>query len=157
MRKNIIKLLSLFICSFAVVSCVWAVYQWKRADNPMDTLTEMVGNANVGRYKIQNTALNDISDKEWWYSSQFKVSNTLYYIKNNIDPYLQWAVYIWLAGATIALIYMGFLLVTNTVTGAGDLSKLKSRIFYVIIWVLLLTGFYALFKIIVALINMIVG
>lgn len=157
MKKNIIKLLSLFICSFAIFSFVWAVYKWKWADNPMDTLSNMVSDANVGRYKIQETALDGISDENWVYPAQYKVSNTLTYIKNNIDPYLQWAVYIWLVAATIALIYMWFLLVTNSVTGAGDLSKLKSRIFYVIIWVLLLTWFYACFKIIVALINMIFG
>lgn len=157
MRKNIIKLLSLFICSLTIFSFVWAVYKWKWADNPMDTLSNMVSDANVGRYKIQKTALDGVSDKNWVYPSQYKVSNTLTYIKNNIDPYLQWAIYVWLAGATIALIYMWFLMVTNSVTGAGDLSKLKSRIFYVIIWVLLLTGFYALLKIIVAVINMIFG
>lgn len=146
-----------FVCTLVSLSCVWAVYQGKWSENPMNTLSDMMDDANVGRYKIQNTALNGISDEQRAYPSEFKVSNTLTYIKNNIDPYLQWAVYIWLAAATIALIYMWFLLVTNTVTWAGDLSKLKSRIFYVMIGVLLLTGFYALIKLIVAVINMILG
>ena len=157
MKKNIIKLLSLFICSLAIISSVWAVYKWKWADNPMDTLDSMVSKANVGNYKIQDTALDGISDQNGTYPVRYKISNTLVYIKNNIDPYLQWAVYIWLVAATIALIYMWFLLVTNSVTGAGDLSKLKSRIFHVIIWVLLLTGFYAFLKIVVAIINMVFG
>lgn len=60
----------------------------------MNTLSDMMDDANVGRYKIQNTALNGISDEQRAYPSEFKVSNTLTYIKNNIDPYLQWAVYI---------------------------------------------------------------
>ena len=157
MKKNIIKLLSLFVCSLAIISSVWAVYKGKWADNPMETLSNMVGDANVGRYKVQETALDDISDNERIYSSQYKISNTLNYIKNNIHPYLQWAVYVWLAGATIALIYMWFLLVTNSVSGGDDITKLKSRIFYVLIWVLLLTGFYALLKLIVAVINLIFG
>ena len=94
MRKNIIKLLSLFICLVVPLSCVNAVYQGKWANNPMSTLSDMMDDANVGRYKIQNTALNGVSDEQRAYSSEFKVSNTLNYIKNNIDPYLQWAVYI---------------------------------------------------------------
>jgi hypothetical protein len=158
MRKNIIKLLSFFVCALVSLSCVGAVYQGKWADNPMNTLSDMMEDANVWRYKIQNTALNNVDDiADRAYPSEFKVSNTLTYIKDKIFPYMQWAVYIWLAAATIALIYMWFLLVTNTVTGAWDLSKLKSRIFYVMIGVLLLTGFYALIKLIVAVINIVLG
>ena len=69
------------------------IYKGKWADNPMDTLSSMVDDANVGRYKIQDTALNNVND-DGNYERQYKVSNTLTYIKDNIDPYLQWAVYI---------------------------------------------------------------
>ena len=157
MKKNIIKLLSWFICLVVSLSSVNAVYQGKWSGNPMETLSDMMDDANVWHYKIQDTALNGISDEDREYPAAFKISNTLTYLKNNIDPYLQWAIYIWLAGATVALIYMWFLLVTNSVTWAGDLSKLKSRIFYVMIGVLVLTGFYALMKLIVAVINMILA
>jgi len=157
MKKNILKLFLLCLCWFVLCPFSLWEYNGRWADDPMQTLSEIVDENNSTRYAVQRTALDWVSDSEWTYLRAYKISNTLEYFRKNIDPYLQWAVYVWLALATIALIYMWFLMVTNSVTWAGDMSKLKSRIIYVVIWVLLLTGFYAAIKIIIAVFNMVLG
>ena len=148
------------------VSCLWVLMflsqgfaisssGTKWSNNPMNTLDTILDESNNWRYKIQRTRLDTVSDREGTFAGQYKISNTLAYYNKYISPYLQRAVYIWLALATVALIYMWFLMVTNWVTWAWDLSKLKSKMIYVLIWVLLLTWFYAILKVVVAIMNMV--
>ena len=108
-------------------------------------------------YKIQQTALDSATDKQGSYQSQYKIANTLDWLKNNIAPYLQWMVYIGLAAATILLIYNGLLMVTNSLHGTGDITKLKKNISYIIIGVIILTGFYFIIRLVVALLSTIFG
>lgn len=153
MKKIIAKILSLSAIFLAFVSCSFAIqYESKWSDNPMDTLTNMVDDANKWWYKIQDTALDEINDLEW-INKKYKITNTLEYLRKNIDPYMQWAIYVWLVLATVVLIYMWFLLVTWWIHKSWDFSKLKTRFGYVVVWVLLLTWFYVILKVAVALIN----
>lgn len=159
MKRLFIKIFSrwLCLCAFFSVSSANMVYTGKRADNPMETLWEIMWDNNRGYYAVQDTALDGVNDREWLYGYSYKVSNTLEYFRKNLDPYLQWAVYIWLVAATIALIYIWFLMVTNWATWKWDIAKLKTNMVNVIIGVLILVWFYTLIKIIVAVINMIFG
>jgi len=155
--KKILALIA--FCSILLWS--WSVYaeqesRWGYWDSPIDVLDRVVGEANKD-IQFQETALDDITDKEWWFSSQYKISNTLDYLRINIAPYLQRAVYIWLIVAVILIVYNWFLMVTHTVNKEGDFGKIKTRIWYIAIGVLLLTGFYAIIKLVVGLINSIFG
>lgn len=123
----------------------------------MQIFENIVDEANEWQYAIQETALDWVSDLEWWYAREFKVSNTLDYIRKNLDPYMQWAVYVWLVLATVALIYSGFLLVTHWVHKQWDWTKVKTNIMYALLWVLLLSWFYFIIKVMVALITSIFG
>ncbi|MEI7562737.1 MAG: hypothetical protein WCJ39_03315 [bacterium] len=78
-------------------------------------------------------------------------------MKNNISPYIQWAVYIGLSLAGILLIYNGFLMVTHSIHGSGDISKLKKNIMYIMIGVILLTGFYFIIRLVASLMSAIFG
>lgn len=118
----------------------------------MEVLDNVVAEANKD-YEIQETALNDANDQQWGYQSQYKIANTLDYLRNNIAPYLQWAVYIGLVVSVILIIYNGLLMVTNALHKEGDIAKVKKRLVNIAIGVLLLTGFYAIIKIVVGLIN----
>ena len=122
----------------------------------MDVLDNFASEVNQWE-EIQETALNNVSDKQWSYQSQYKIANTLDYLRNNIAPYLQWAVYIWLVLAVILIIYNWLLMVTNSFHGEWDMAKVKKRLINITIWVLLLTWFYAIIKIVVWLINSIFG
>lgn len=125
-------------------------------DSPLEVLDRVVGEANKD-VQFQETALDNITDKEWAFQSQYKISNTLDYLRVNIAPYLQWMVYIGLVLSVILIIYNGFLMVTHSINKAGDFWKVKKRIGYIAIGVLLLTGFYAIIKLVVWLINSIFG
>lgn len=130
--------------------------RWWYGNDPLEVLDRVVGEANKN-VQFQETALDNISDKEGSFQSQYKIANTLDYLRINIAPYLQWAVYIWLVIAVILIVYNGFLMVTHTINNEGDFGKVKSRIWYIAIWVLLLTWFYAIIKLVVGLINSIFG
>jgi len=152
-----IKTIKLFILSFVVFSLIWVSLAqngrwWDRWSDPMQIFESIVDEANEWS-AIQETALDWVTDLEWWYSREFKISNTLDYIRKNLDPYLQWAIYIWLVLATIALIYSGFLLVTHWLHKQWDWTKVKTNIMYTLLWVLLLSGFYFIIKVMVALIT----
>lgn len=156
--KKIISLVLLF-CLFLLPSLGFAQEsssRWKYGSDPTMILDRVVEEANQD-YKIQQTALDGATDLQWGYQSQYKIANTLDRFRNNINPYLQRAVYIWLSVAVILLIYTGLLMVTGSLHKEWDMAKLKSRMIYIVIWVVLLTGFYFIIKLAVSLINSIFG
>jgi hypothetical protein len=108
-------------------------------------------------YKIQQTALDGATDLQWSYQSQYKIANTLDWLRKNINPYLQRVVYIWLSAAVILLIYNGFLMVTNSLHGEWDMAKLKKRFIYIVIGVILITGFYFIIQLVISLLNSLFG
>lgn len=124
----------------------------KYGGDPIQILDNVVSEANKD-YKIQQTALDSATDKQWWYESQYKIANTLDWFRQNINPYLQWAVYIWLSAAVILLIYNGLLMVTNAVHKEGETAKIKKNIMNIVIGVVVLTGFYFIIKLTVSIIN----
>ncbi len=128
----------------------------KYGEDPIQILDNVVSEAN-DEYKIQQTALDTATDKEWAYASQYKIANTLDRFRNNINPYLQRTVYIWLSVAVILLIYNGFLMVTNAVHKEWEVAKIKKNIINIIIGVIILTGFYFIIRLTVSIINSIFG
>ncbi len=130
--------------------------RWNYGSNPIQILDNVVSEAN-DEYKIQQTALDAITDKQWAYSSQYKIANTLDWLRNNINPYLQWAVYIWLSVAVILLIYNWFLMVTNAMHNEWDMAKVKKNIINIVIGVVVLTWFYFIIRLTVSIITSIFG
>jgi hypothetical protein len=49
------------------------------------------------------------------------------------------------------------LMVTHVVHKSGDFSKIKKNIMYIVIWVIILTSFYAIIKLVVGLLNSVFG
>ncbi len=156
MKKIFISLFIALISLFSFSAFAQEGSRWKYWSDPLTILDTVVWEANSSS-RIQDTALDNISDTEGSFQSNYKISNTLDYLRINMAPYIQWAVYIGLVMAVILLIYNGFLMVTNTIHKTWDFQKIKTRIWYIVIWVLLLTGFYAIIKLVVWLINSIFG
>lgn len=159
-----IKKVKIIILSIVMVSTLSGLSlaqhdsRGNRGSDPMMIFETMVDEANSeAGYEIQETALDGVTDLEWSYAKKYKISNTLDYIRKNMDPYLQWAVYAWLVLATIALIYAWFLLVTNSIHKQWDWTKVKTNIMHALLWVFLLSWFYFIIKIIVALITSVFG
>ena len=154
--KTTIKVFILSTLLVSIFTWIWFAQHWRRwnyGSSPMQIFETVVDNANKWWYAIQETALDGITDLEWWYSREFKITNTLDYIRKNLDPYLQWAIYVGLVLATVALIYSWFLLVTHWIHKQWDWTKVKTNVMYVVIWVFLLTWFYFIIKVMVALVT----
>lgn len=152
-------LVSLFLFTFLSLPLLSFAQEWSWGEygtDPITILDKVVKEANQDS-KIQQTALDGVTDQAWSYAKQYKIANTLDWLRNNINPYLQRAIYIWLSVAVILLIYTGFLMVTNSVHGEWDMAKIKKRFINILIGVLLLTGFYFIIKLVTALINSIFG
>lgn len=158
--KNKIKLIILAMVILSGLSCLSFAQngnRWTRGSDPLVIFETMVDDANSNGYAIQETALDWISDLEWGYARSYKISNTLDYVRKNLDPYLQRAIYAWLVLATIWLIYSWFLLTTNAIHKQWDWTKVKTNIMHILLWVFLLSWFYFIIKMIVALITAVFG
>ena len=143
-------LLALFSVSFAQE---WQrTHRWSTPIQIFETFVDKTN--NEWRYSIQETALDGITDLQWIYPRQFKISNTLDYLRQEIDPYLQRAAYIGLVASTAGLIICGFLMVTWWIGKTSGFEKVKSKIFNALIGVFLLSGFYLVVKLFISIINM---
>lgn len=115
---------------------------WNTPSTVLDRVAE-----RVNRDRIQENALNDTSNTQWQYASEYKITNTLDALRVQITPYIQWTMFIGLSLAVMLLIYNGFLMVTNWLHGEWDTSKVKTRIMNIIIGVVLLTWFYIIIQV----------
>ena len=100
---------------------------------PTEVLDTVVGKANETN-PYQETSLNEINSDSPTYDSDYKIANTLDWLRTHIGTYLQWVVYIGLTVAVILLIYNGFLMVTHTITKSGDFAKMKKNVMYIAIY-----------------------
>jgi len=155
MKKFLLYSMVLFY-SLPLLSFAESNNRGKYWSNPLQILDTVVSQANQ-EDSVQQTALDTATDKEWAYASKYKIANTLDWLRNNINPYLQYAVYIGLSVAVILLIYNWFLMVTNAAHKEWEAAKVKKNIINIIIWVIILTGFYFIIKLAVSLINSIFG
>ncbi len=156
MKKFTKILLSLLV--FTTVFSFSYAQEWKwtnRWSTPMQVFETFVDKTNdEWRYNVQDTALDWVTDLQWIYPRQYKISNTLDYIRQEIDPYLQRAAYIGLVASTTWLIICWFLLVTWWISKSSWFEKVKWKIFNALIWVFLLSGFYLVVKLFISIINM---
>lgn len=142
--KKVILYMLIFLGSFQVHAEV-SQRQW----TPMQMLDNFAWKVNQ-EDRIQDTVVNDISNIQWQYVSEYKISNTLDSIRMQIAPYIQWIMYIGLSIAVLWIIYNGFLMVTNSLHGNWDSTKVKNRITNIAIWVGLLTWFYVVIELLLA-------
>jgi len=154
--KKVVLIIMMLCFTLPLLSFAQSNSRGKYGSNPIQILDNVVSEAN-DEYKIQQTSLDTATDKQWAYASQYKIANTLDWLRNNINPYLQWAVYIGLSVAVILLIYNGFLMVTNAIHKEWEAEKIKKNIINILIGVVILTGFYFIIKLMVSLINSIFG
>ena len=150
-KKIVISLLFAPVCLTFAASDNWGGY----GSNPVEVLDSVVSEAN-NTDQIQETSLDRINNQEWGYV-WFQISNTLDWLRLHIATYLQWIVYIGLSLAVILLIYNGFLMVTHVVHKEGDFSKIKKNIMNIFIWVIILTSFYAIIKLVIGVLNSVFG
>lgn len=149
----ILVVMWLFLWSVALAQ---AGSRWSYGSTPNDILDSIANQAN-DEYNIQDSPLERVNERQWWYPMQYRIANTLDSIRVNISIYIQWIVFVWLALATIWLIYIWFLMVTNGVANEWTIDKVKTRVIWIVVWVLLITWFYAVLRILTSLITALFG
>ncbi len=145
------------LCSLCLgfVAAQWGS-RWSWGSSPEDILNNVANQSNQ-QYDIQDSPLERVNERQWWYPMQYRIANTLDSIRVNIAIYIQWIVFVWLALATIGLIWIGFLMVTNPVSSEWTIDKIKTRVIGIVAGVLLITWFYALLRLFVAIITALFG
>lgn len=158
MRSKWFIIVSIGVCTILSFFTLVFAQKNERGDygtNPVGILNKVVQNANDGQawYQIQDSALDYVEAGP----GKYRIHNTLEWVRQHISPYIQWMVYIWLTTAVILLIYNGLLLVTWWIHEAWKREKVRWNMLNIWIWVLILTGFYVIFKVVIALINTLVS
>lgn len=120
--------------------------------SPITVLDNFANRVNEDQ-RVQDNQLNDISNIQWQYASEYKITNTLDSIRIQIAPYIQWIMYIGLSVAVILIIYNGLLMVTNGVHDQWSVDKLKTRMLNIAVGVGILTWFYLILQLALALIS----
>lgn len=144
----LIAITSLFSFSFAQE---W--HRWNRWSSPFQVFEKVVDKANEWHDKIQDTAMDWITDLEWSFGANYKISNTLDYVRKHIAPYIQRAIYIWFVTSTTWLIICWFLLVTWWISKTSWFEKVKWKIINALLGVFVLSWFYLIIKLIIWIIN----
>ena len=151
--------LSLF-AGISMAATEWWGKFWKSPKEVVDNIARLA-NDNTAT-KVQDTKLNKITNQlvgggtssPW---KEYQISNTLIWLatsENWVTPYLQWIIYIWLVSASILLIWNGLSLVyPSMLWKAPDPKAAKENIKWILILVMLLTWFYAVITLVVAVIN----
>lgn len=80
------------------------------------------------------------------------VYGTLSYITDNIYPYLDWGVFIWLSLAVILIIYNASLLVLAPVH-EWQAATVKKRIMFIAMGIIVITGFYFIVKMVLSIVK----
>lgn len=155
MKKTFIS----FFLLATIWSLIWGCFaatntstsRWDKGTSPSQILDSVAWQANV-EYKIQDTALDKVSNTQWAYASQYQIANTLDSIRINIAPYLQWMFYIGLWAATALIVYNGILLMSGAVSGE-DYKKVLWRIKNIAIGIAVLTWFALIVRIFISILS----
>ena len=113
---------------------------------PLEVLNTVVDNADTK--DIIETELDKVNNTQI-YGSKFKIAGTLESVRTNSAIYLQRIAFIWLTAAAMLIIYNGILLMTSPLS-PEQAGKVKQKIIYIILWLLVLTWFYYLIKILLS-------
>jgi hypothetical protein len=158
MKKSLLWIL-LGLALLPVLICTAKTQTWwvSRWSTPSAIVENVAKKANEGATEIQDVKPNAITNKvtgtagtpsPW---AKYQISNTFIWLATSefgVAPYIQWTLYIGLVWASILLIWNWFLLVTGRKP-----TEAKENIKYILIWVVLMTWFYAVIAIVTAVIN----
>lgn len=143
---------------------VWKAWQstssWSLTGTaPSDIVDKIAKNANEN-FRIQQNALNTVNatDSSIGQNGNFKITGTLDWLRMNIQPYLQWFVFIAYVIAVFLLILNGFKLVMGS-SGMvdGKIETVKENIKNIVIGIVIMTSFVAIISIVNGLLNYFVG
>lgn len=153
MKKLILAcwvLLSLFAMPLMSMTFASSSLNSKRvsADWSPKQLVESIHTIANKDFQIQQTKFDNIAIGK----TKYKITSTLDYIRRNIYPYIQWTIFIGLTMGAIMLIWNGFKLVTQSVSG-DKVAEIKKDIQSVLIGIVVLSSFLAIIKLTLGVLN----
>lgn len=104
--------------------------------------------------KIQNTELDKVTHRWGDFGDDYPITSTLDHARDNIWDYVQYIIYIWIAAATIFLIWNAFKVVTSQ-DREKQMGTFKRNLTYIIIGVILITWFYFILWLFSGMINLV--
>ncbi len=130
------------------VKCAWGIWECYGSDaKPMNILDDLIENDDS---EIIETRLDLVDRDEWQFATpELKLSDTLDSVRQNISIYLQWMVFIWLVFAVILIIYNWLMLMLSPLS-PDQAWKVKTRLTSLVIWVVLVTWFFFILKILIS-------
>lgn len=153
------KNLGLWIIGISV-SCT--LYLWVYAQNisvpkfdtsPEEFLDRMAQSIDKWSDRITQSHLDTIHHNEWDFESRYQITNTLDALRKRLVPYIQRAVYLWFACTIIALVVLWLKLVIASMDWEDTMfEKTRSTMLTLVVWVVWLTGFYFIIKLLLSLI-----
>ncbi len=129
-------------------SASWKTYSGTTAEQVLDRVVDNSKTENIIESQFDNVI------NKGTFGQDKKISGTLDSIRDNISFYLNWILFLGLTGATILIVYNGFLLVFTPVAG-DQLEKVKKRLLNIVVGVVVMTGFYFIIKVSLSVMNMI--
>lgn len=150
---------SLFILWAASMNLIGACSAWKTQTtveqyNPIIFLDRVYEETNKKEStKVQDTKMDAVTSDSTPVieDRRFTISNTVWWVVENLHHYLQYVMFVWFAMATIFIIINWFKFVTKWEAHWKDFKK---NIIYTIVWVGLLVAFYYIIDVFTALANM---
>ena len=150
MRSIIFCLLILFFNFILIWNIFWQSDSIQQAEDTLqwsDDPGKLIDNLKDNN--IQNTALDKTSYIRW-----SGIKSTLQTLADNLNPYLNWIIFVALVVGTILIMFNGIELMKNASTGKdGEIWKIKTRMLNITIWIAIVVGFTVIVKIFVAIIN----
>ena len=151
----------MFLWLFVTFFFQWNINAWWFDNWSIEFLDQVADKSNRSEDQdvVQNTLLDSVTSKGSYcenatIDSRYTFSNTLCWIKNNMDNYLQYAVYIWLTVATILLVWNGLKLVVSK-DNQKEFDNFKKNLISIAVWVILLVAFYYIIEIFVSVVNLV--
>ncbi len=156
MKKLSVGILGIYVLCLGIFTYAQQGTRWEFWRDPIQILDTVKDKANDKKWnEIQDTALDETMDQVS--GDEHRLLATLEAVNKKINVYFQWMTYVGLSIATILLIFNGFMMVTHAIHNSWDIATTKKNISRIIIWVILMLGFWAVIKLILAVINMLFG
>lgn len=127
--------------------------RWSFGNDPDEILKNVKNKADP--YNMIETRLDDnLNTQSQAFGATNRITNTLDQVRENLDPFVQWMVFIWLTFAVILIIRNAFGLSTSGVTGNESASKnIKDKILNIVKWVVIITAAFFIIRLLLSAIS----
>ncbi len=151
-----ILVVSLIVCwsiwsmIFTLSDQTYAKSRWSYGSNPDEILKNVKEKSDPGGMTTTNLVQRPNLNSQAFGAAN-RVSNTLDQVRSILDPFVQRMVFIWLSFAVILIIRNAFWLSTSGITGDDNASKeIKTKIYNIIKWVIVITSWFYLIKLLLS-------